>query len=305
MAVRPVDASILAKGSAEDPRLGSRLVDEGWDVAIVGCADHAGVNNSGGRTGAALGPTAIRRWLYRQTTGMEGELEAIRLHDAGDVLPGRTIEETHEALEGVVSRLAGRGPVVFLGGGHDLAYASHSGLLEELDGDVDIVNIDAHLDVRPLKDGRTITSGTPFRRVVERWGARVASLVELGVQSQHCARSHAEWVRANRGRIVPLEALRRDPVGELGKAIGGAGKWATVSLDLDAVIAAAAPGVSAPVADGLMPSEVAAMCEAAGRSAKVRLLDVVEHAPPHDENEKTSRLAALCVWRFLAGVTRR
>lgn len=313
MSLRPVDPALLVQGADEDPRLGRRVqpdVDRA-DVILLGCADDTGVANSGGRTGAALGPTEIRRWLYKQTTGMAGELERIEITDLGDVMPGATIEETHAEVERVVSMAAKTGAtIVFLGGGHDLAYPSQSGVLSSRPGRAAVINVDAHLDVRPLKDGRAITSGTPFRRVLDRWGDRIASFLELATQPQHNAKAHAEYVKQKRGRIAPLEELRTSPgVIERMKreflAVSASTDFTTVSIDLDVVRASDAPGVSAPPADGLSADELARFCDVIGRSPKVQLLDLMEHAPQYDENAKTARLAALCLWRFLAGVAAR
>src|SRR4029077_9071477 len=79
---------------------------------------------------------------------------------------------------------------------------SHSALLRAVSGPVAAVNVDAHLDVRPLRDG-LITSGTPFRRLAERWGERYA-LTETGVQPQHNARAHREWAAARSFAVLSL-----------------------------------------------------------------------------------------------------
>lgn len=312
MPLRPVDPALLVRGTDDDPRLGRNVVgaDGEAGVAIVGCADDTGVTNSGGRTGAALGPTEIRRWLYKQTTGMNGALEGFAIADLGDVTPHATIEETHAAVERVISEQVRAGRVViFLGGGHDLAYASHAGLFSARPGRGAVVNLDTHLDVRPLKEGRIITSGTPFRRVIDRFGERVAYLA-MGVQPQHNARSHAEWIRMHGGRHVTLGELREGPGvdvrldREFSHASAGA-EFVTLSVDLDVAPASIAPGTSAPPADGLGATSLARICGLAGRHEKTALLDLVEFSPPHDENGKTARLAALCAWEFLAGVARR
>ncbi|MFM2153629.1 MAG: hypothetical protein RL199_2064 [Pseudomonadota bacterium] len=312
MKLRPVDPGLLVRGTDDDPRLGRAVVDaEKADVALVGCADDTGVAHSGGRTGAALGPTEIRRWFYKQTLGLDGVLADVTLVDLGDVLPGPTVEETHAGAERAVTAAFERADVVlFLGGGHDLAFASQSALFQRHAARRGaVVNIDTHLDVRPLKDGHIVTSGTPFRRLRERFGEAVR-LLELGIQPQHNARAHAAWLRANDGRIVTLEELRTGPgvhermKRELLAAIAAA-DFASVSLDLDAACAAVAPGTSAPPADGLDAASLASFCELAGAQPRVKLLDMMELAPPHDENARTARLAALCLWRFLAGWTRR
>lgn len=313
MALRPVDPSLLVRGSDEDPRLGRRLQPAGEPahVALVGCPDDTGIAQSGGRIGAAQGPTELRRWIYKQTTGLGGELETLRLADLGDVVPDSSIEATHEALERAVLEAFRVAPiVVLLGGGHDLAYASQSAALRAHEGRAAIVNVDTHLDVRPLKDGTIVTSGTPFRRVLERFPERVGAFVELGIQPQHNARAHAEWVRSRNGRIVSLEELRAasDAGGSLSRELANAAlgaAFATVSLDLDVLAADVGPGVSAPPGDGLDARSLVAFLGAAGRHPKVRLLDVVELSPPHDENGRTARTAALGLWRFFEGILAR
>jgi len=311
--IRPVDPALLLKGSFEDPRLGARVVSTSFDdvlpvdVAIVGCADDTGIANSGGRTGAASGPTELRRWLYKSTTGLEHELAHLNLLDLGDVLPGDTIEATHAEVERVVARAFERArTVVFLGGGHDLAFASTSGLLSARSEMVALVNLDTHLDVRPLKEGRTITSGTPFRRVIERWQERVLGYSVLAAQPQHNAAAHLDWIRRHNGDVQLLESLRARR--EAGPALVDAftdatrdASLATLSLDLDVFAAAFAPGVSAPPADGLAPHELQPLLDLAGRDGRVALLEVMELSPPHDENGKTARLGAWAIWRFLAG----
>ena len=311
--LRRVDPALIVKGTNDDPRLGRNLRSDADDaaVAIVGCADDTGVANSGGRTGAALGPTEIRRWLYKQTTGMNGALEELGLVDLGDMMPQETIEATHAALEAVVASQVKKGrAVIMLGGGHDLAYASQSGVFATVIGRGAVVNLDTHLDVRPLKEGRIITSGTPFRRLIERFADRVSPYLALGVQPQHNARAHAEWIHQHAGRFMTLQELRTAPgidarmEREFDTAAAGA-DFVTLSLDLDVAPASVAPGTSAPPADGIPASSLARLCGIAGRSTKTVLLDLVELAPPHDENGRTARLAALCAWEFLCGVARR
>jgi len=322
-----VDRSWFVRGAEGDPRLGSRvqagpvrpLADgerASATVALLGIADDRGVVNGGGRAGASQGPREIRRWLYKMTTGGQGELEGLRLFDLGDATPGeggaRSIEEVHAlAEESIRAALEAGARVVLLGGGHDGAYASHSGLLRALPGDarVGAINVDAHCDVRPLRPesdcapGERITSGTPFRRLKERWGERY-SLVEFGIQMQHNARAQVEWARAQGWPVLELRRLREDGcekrfARQLASASAAASVVA-VSFDLDAVQAASAPGVSAPCPDGFSAAELYAFARAAGSDPAVRLLDVMECSPPLDEGGRTARLAAGAIWSFLA-----
>jgi arginase family enzyme len=193
--------------------------------------------------------------------------------------------------------------VVLLGGGHDGAYASHSALLRAVPGPVRGINVDAHLDVRPLRDG-LITSGTPFRRLAERWRERYTA-VELGIQPQHNARAHREWANRNGFAVLSLDHVRGRVADAFAEALRSNADAVAVSLDLDSVEASSAPGVSAPCPDGLSPADLYACARLAGRDARVRVLDVMELAPPLDVDGRTARLGAAAIWHFLAGVAER
>jgi formiminoglutamase len=286
-------------------------------VALLGIADDRGVVNGGGRPGARLGPVELRRFLSRLTPGMDGELTAISIHDLGDAAPGDeeaspalSIEEVHAlAEEAALGALRAGACVVLLGGGHDGAFASQSALLRALPGRATAcaVNVDAHLDVRPLRDGR-ITSGTPFRRLKERFGPRY-SAIEFGIQPQHNSAAHARWAAENGFAVLTLSDERqRGPLPErFTRALGQAraADAVAVSLDLDSVCSASAPGVSAPCPDGFSPAELLAFARAAGREPRVRVLDVMELSPPLDLDGRTARLGAAAIWQFLAGLGER
>ena len=194
--------------------------------------------------------------------------------------------------------------VVLLGGGHDGAFASHSALLRAVPGRVAAVNVDAHLDVRPLRNGK-ITSGTPFRRLAERWGDRYG-LHEFGIQPQHNARAHRLFCEERGFLIVTLaQARERGIAPAFERALAQDGEALAVSLDLDSVEAASAPGVSAPCPDGFSAADLVACARAAGADPRVRVLDVMELSPPLDVDGRTARLAAMAIWSFLAGYATR
>jgi len=312
--LKSADPALFFRGTSDDPRLGERIertpdVRRGpGDVrvaAFLGYADDRAVVNGRGRAGAAEGPAELRRFLSRLTPGDRGQLDGLVLRDLGDAtaeLGG--IEEVHAALEeAALAALLEGACVVLLGGGHDGAYASHSALLRAVSGPVAAINVDAHLDVRPLRDG-LITSGTPFRRLAERWGQRYA-LTEIGVQPQHNARAHREWAAARSFAVLSLDEVRGRVADSFAEALRMPGDALAVSLDLDAVEASTAPGVSAPCPDGITAADLYACARLAGQDPRVRVLDVMELAPPLDVGGRTTRLGATAIWHFLAGLAAR
>jgi formimidoylglutamase len=306
--LQPSDPSLLYAGSADDPRLGNRIeagVPARRGIALLGFADDRAVVNGRGRPGAALGPAEIRRFLSRLTPGDRGDLDGVEIRDLGDAAPSGSIEETHALVEeAALEALRAGACVVLLGGGHDGAFASHSALLRAVPGRVGAVNVDAHLDVRPLRDGK-ITSGTPFRRLAERWGDRYG-LVEFGIQPQHNALAHREFCEEHAFPIVTLAEAREQEVARaFERALAQKAQILAVSLDLDSVEAASAPGVSAPCPDGFTAAELFACARTAGEHPAVRVLDVMELSPPLDQDSRTARLAAMAIWSFLAGYATR
>jgi formiminoglutamase len=294
---------------AGDPRLGHLL---GAGVAagarpraiIAGFPVDEGVRRNGGRPGAAEGPAAIRRQLARLTPdALEPEpfVELVEATlDAGDLVPSGDLERDQARLgEAVGEWLSSGAFVVLLGGGHETAYGHFLGYVAA-GRNVSILNLDAHADVRELRDGLG-HSGSPFRQALEHPSRRCAQYSVAGVQPQSNATDHLRFA-SERGVVVPAAGLSAGIVAERLAALAAP---AYVSFDLDAVQQAYAPGVSAPAARGLSPETWLAAAYLAGRSAAVASADVVELCPRLDRDDQTARLAALTVWEILRGLAAR
>ncbi|MFN3596530.1 MAG: formimidoylglutamase [Rubricoccaceae bacterium] len=285
----------------EDPRLGHWLAAQAdparAEVVLVGFPSDAGVGRNGGRVGAAHGPRALREALYRLTPDarLGARFTGLLAHtaDVGDVPVSGDVEADQAALGRTIAPwLAAGKTVVVLGGGHETAFGH---LLGYGAARPDVLNLDAHLDVRPV-GAAGAHSGSPFRQALET--GRVGRYTVLGAQPHSVAAAHAAFVEARGGRVVWREAATP---GRLAEEVAALARPTLATLDLDAVRAADAPGVSAPNPDGLAEADWLAAAEALGRSPHVRSLDIVELCPPHDVDGRTARLAALTVWRFLRG----
>lgn len=77
------------------------------------------------------------------------------------------------------------------------------------------------------------------------------------------------------------------------------------TFDFDVLDQSEAPGVSAPCADGLSKKILLEAAEMAGENPAVASMDLVEVNPTYDRDGQTQRLAALAIWRFLSGLSRR
>ena len=284
------------------------------NYCFLGIADHQGVQNVGGRIGAAQGPEAFRnQWLRLQG---RHPLQKDVL-DLGDIKPAttevrQTFEKVAETLASVHSKPNRVSLVV--GGGHDHGFSHILGLKRGLENNQEFlsahngkvklgcINIDAHLDVRKISATDPVLSGSPFYLALESGVLLSEDFIEFGIQSHCNSRELWNYVEHKGVRVVALEELRQGKAVEsftrslelLSKTCDAI----AVSLDLDSVAQVYAPGVSAPQAEGLTSSEIIEMVEFCGTSRKVHSLGIFELNPHHDEQDRTARLAATLAYHF-------
>lgn len=306
----------------DDPRLGE-CVEFRRDGApnlwpgrpvLIGFPQDEGVLRNHGRPGAAEAPRAIRHWLYRLTTWdghRDIDLAALRPLDLGDVRIAGDLEASQQALAEVIAAVLAAGAVpIVLGGGHETAYGHYLGYVRA-GREVAIVNLDAHLDVRPLRDGRG-HSGSPFRQALEHptHPLRGDRYVCLGAQPFAVSREHRAYVR-DRGGVVRwgsrpnVRYLLGNVFLRECQRLSADGCSVYVTLDSDVVAQSDVPGISAPNPLGLSGAAIAACATAAGKCAKVSSFDLVEINPSLDRDGQSARWAAVVVWQFLAGLARR
>lgn len=259
---------------------------EGCRVALLGLADDEGVRLNGGRPGCRDGPRAFRAALSRYGAAHPPSAW-VGVFDAGDIVPGDSLEETHARVTEATGALLEAGLMpVGIGGGHDLTFPFVRAACER-HGAMVGVYCDAHLDVREEPG-----SGMPFRALVERCAVR--ALYAHGIDLHAARADHLQWFQAHGGHLDPFGPGDEWPEGDL-----------FVSLDLDVVDMGFAPGVSAPNPCGWLPRELDAWARAAGRCPSVRAFDLMELNPAHDEGGRTARLAARLFLAFLAGFAER
>jgi formiminoglutamase len=266
----------------------SRSDPAGCQVALLGLADDLGVRMNGGRVGAAEGPYAFRGALARYGTAVPSFGRLPRVFDAGDVAAGLTMAETHDGVTRVCRALLELDLIpVGIGGGHDLTYAMVRGLAEITRRPLYGIYFDAHLDVREEQG-----SGMSFRRILEE--CRLERLHVFGLDPFSNSAAHQAWFEANGGVVGGFGFDGEWPDGDI-----------FVSLDLDVIDQAYAPGVSAMNPSGWSPARAENWARAAGRNPNVRLFDIMELAPRYDEEGRTARLAARLFLAFLQGVAQR
>lgn len=305
---------------ADDPRLGEII--ESWQgdpaalrpgrAMLVGFPQDEGIRRNQGRPGAAEAPDAIRHWLYRLTpwdAESNVDLGTQPPLDLGNVRLAGDLEQTQLALAEVLAEVLRCGGIpVVLGGGHETAYAHYLGYVAAGLA-VGILNLDAHLDVRPCLEGQG-HSGSPFRQALEHPthplpGERYAC---LGAQPHSVSRHHWHYVR-ERGGVVrwrhEVQSSLPKLFAEERDRLASGGCQVYVTLDADAVQSSDVPGVSAPNPAGLPGAQVLRCARLAGQSPAVSSLDLVEVNPRLDRDHQSVRWAALVVWNYLIGLSLR
>lgn len=175
--------------------------------------------------------------------------------------------------------------------------------LRDVCAEARLVNVDAHLDVRPREEDGQIGSGTAFRRLIEEGHVPGADIYQIGSHAYSTSASHLQFAREHRMHLWMWEDLCR----------GGRQKVLTdivhhlahhaevgVSWDMDSIACADAPGVSAPAALGFSAEEALWLAELMGAHSAIRHLELMEFNPKVDPQGATARLMATLAWKFIA-----
>ncbi len=269
-------------------------------AVLIGFPCDEGVRRNGGRVGAAAGPAAMRAALANLPL-----LDEPPLADAGDVCcASDTLEAAQAELGHAVARaLRQRALPVALGGGHEIAWGTFQGIAAAHPRGLRllIVNLDAHFD---LREASRANSGTPFRQIRDWCVAHGWSFDYrvLGISRYANARALFDRAEAFSARYWLDEALQDGPGLCQAEAALRAefahydAVYLTVCLDV--LPAATAPGVSAPGVLGVPLAHVERLVDLVAGSGLLICADIAELNPRHDRDAMTARVAARLVARI-------
>ncbi len=270
-------------------------------VNLIGFSSDEGVRRNGGRIGASSGPAELRRAL----SGLASP--NVRVSDLGDVIVrGEDLAGAQERLGlAVMSVLEIEGLPVVLGGGHEVAYGSYLGWAGMLDAGADerwgVLNLDAHFD---LRDQHEASSGTPFLQIAvsEIEAGRDFNYAVAGVDRASNTRALFDRAAELHVRYLTDDQAAEGDLGEfIADFVSGVDR-VHLSLDLDVLPNAVAPGVSSPNGFGLSTFCVRTAMRMVAESGKLGLLEVAELNPAHDVGGRTARTAARLIDETLRSV---
>lgn len=278
------------------------------DVGIVGMPFDTGC--VAGPRGSRAGPEGVREDLTHGTCynpEIDVDIsEGLDVVDYGDVDVVHTdIHESHDRVERVLTAVTESGVVPFsIGGDHSLTYPTAKATMNAVDGQVGVINVDAHHDVRHSHGGE-LSAGTPFRRLLEDESGQLdgENFVELGLSGWHNSKYYVDYVRDIGAEVVTAREVHREGVdAAVERALAAAtdGTDAVfLSVDIDVLDAGVASGTCAPSPGGLLPYQLLELVYQLGRHDLVRGADLAEVAPPLDSTGATTMTAAAVVTQFL------
>lgn len=249
------------------------------DLALVGYPFDRGIGANQGRVGAKAGPSRCREHLA-SLPELGGAFVDLGDGQDEDDFSGRCLEA-----------LSCGAKTIGIGGGHDMAWAHGRAIVEHIKGrSLAILNIDAHLDIRPLDDGPS--SGTPFTQLRDLIGTEHFHYAVLGAQKASNTRELFEEAQDWGVELFDLGDRAADTFIAKHDEL-------YLSVDLDAFDMSFAPGVSAPCIGGLVPQQCFPSLKRWARKAIA--FDVAELSPPNDVADQTARLAARLIWEMCGG----
>ena len=268
--------------------------------------DH-GVKLVGGRVGARFGPEKIKKEFSKLIK--TNHLKRVRIIDFGKVVPaGNDVKKTHERVTKALIKILKRNVIpIVIGGGHDISFGSGKAMYLTCKK-FGQINIDAHYDVRPVVNG-IITSGTPFRRLLDGRFLNGKNFIEFGAHSPRCLPEHYQYLMKKKATVMKLDSINKLGIeAALKKAflIAKKGTNAVVfDIDIDGIQQRFAPGCSAPGIRGFTKTQALKSAFLAGRNKDVKLFNIMEVNPLYDVKNKTVRLAAELIIEFVHGLNER
>lgn len=272
----------------------SRATEEEADAVIYGMPMDWTVSF---RPGSRFGPNRIREasiGLEEYSPYLDKHLEEVRYHDKGDMLlpfgnPARSLD----IIEGFMDDLLEKGKYPLgLGGEHLVTWPVIKAMYKY--PDLAVIHIDAHADLREEYEGETLSHSTPIRKTCGLIGPE--NVYSFGIRSG--MREEFQYAEESGMHMSKFEVL--EPLKEVLPTL--AGRPVYVTIDIDVLDPAFAPGTGTAEAGGISSKELLASIHAmAASDMNIVGSDLVEVAPVYDPTEMTPIVASKFVREMLLG----
>ena len=309
--IGPVDGRKVPRfaGSGSFARLPEidRVPD--YDVAILGVPFDSGTSY---RPGARFGPMAVRQASRHLRPGHHVELgstpfDEIQVVDAGDVpvTPFSIDEAVAQIADHYRELNQGGRTVVAIGGDHTIALPMLRSVVRQ-HGQAALVHFDAHLDTWDTYFNAPTTHGTIFRRAFEENLLVEDHSIHIGIRGPLYSRGDLDDDKRFGFRTVRASDVDAFGISGVIEAITERTGDLPVylSVNIDVLDPAFAPGTGTPEAGGLSSRELLRMLRGLTR-VNIVGADVVEVAPPYDQGEVTALAAATVIFDMITLLSQR
>lgn len=303
----PVDATVVPRygGPSTFARLPRLDEVQRTDVAIVGVPFDSGVSY---RPGARFGPAHIRTSSkllrnYNPVQDVEPFTDQ-QVADAGDIAcnPFDIQDAIKQIDEGVRGVLDTSDKLITIGGDHTIALPLLR-VMHEMHGEIAVVHFDAHLDTWDTYFGAPVTHGTPFRRASEEGLIDKTASMHVGIRGPLYSRQDLTDDQVLGFQVIGAHDMDdmgwRGAVEQIRARVGDRPTY--VSLDIDVLDPAYAPGTGTPEAGGLTSRELLNILRSFGALNLVGA-DIVEVAPAYDHAEITGVAAAHAAYELISAM---
>jgi guanidinobutyrase / D-arginase len=303
----PVDATRVPRyaGPATFARLPRTDEVAHTDVAVVGIPFDSGVSY---RPGARFGPAHIRaasKLLRPYHPRLDVEPFAVQqVADAGDIACNPfDIAEAVRQIDDAAREVVGTGArLLTIGGDHTIALPLLR-VMHEVHGEVAVVHFDAHLDTWDTYFGAPVTHGTPFRRASEEGLIDKTGSMHVGIRGPLYSPQDLTDDQVLGFQVIDCHDMDdlgwRGAVERIKARVGDRPTY--VSLDIDVLDPAFAPGTGTPEAGGLTSRELLNMLRAF-KDLNLVSADIVEVAPAYDHAEVTGIAAAHAAYELISAM---
>lgn len=276
----------------------------GVDVAIVGVPFDSGTTY---RSGTRFGPRKIREsslliWGFNRVLDVFPTKE-LKIVDYGDVdVVPVDITATMEQITAEVKSILQEGvTAIALGGDHSISLPllrAHASKYEELA----VIHFDSHPDTWDMEfENQPYSHGTPFRRAIEEQLIDTNAYIQIGIRGPTSGANDLPETRELGAKIVTIDQVFEmgipSVIDEMRTTIGDRPVY--VSLDIDSVDPAFAPGTGTPEVGGLSSYQILQLVRGM-QGLNIVGFDLVEVSPPYDHGDITSILAANLAFEFIS-----
>ncbi|MCY7479136.1 MULTISPECIES: agmatinase [Bacillus] len=250
------------------------------------------------RPGSRFGPNRIREvsiGLEEYSPYLDRELHEVPFFDAGDIpLPFGNAQKSLDLIEEYVDSILEKGKFPLgMGGEHLVSWPVFRAMYKKYP-DLAIIHIDAHTDLREEYEGEPLSHSTPIRKVAGLIGAE--NVFSFGIRSG--MKEEFEWAKEAGMHISKFEVL--EPLKQVLPKLKGRPVY--VTIDIDVLDPAHAPGTGTVDAGGITSKELLASIHAiAGSDVQVVGADLVEVAPVYDHSDQTANTASKLLREMLLG----